>query len=41
MTINTARGLITVYLVQHCSFPGEGGNSLAAFKQAAEASWEE
>jgi len=37
MTIDPRRDLITVYLVQHCGFPGAGGNSHGAFKAAAEA----
>ena len=36
MTIDTNRGLITVFLVQHAGFPGEGGKSHGAFKKAAE-----
>jgi len=36
MTIDTTRGLITVFLVQHAGFPGEGGKSHGAFKKAAE-----
>jgi CubicO group peptidase (beta-lactamase class C family) len=36
MTIDTKRGLITVFLVQHAGFPGDGGQSHAAFKKAAE-----
>ncbi|MBV9864972.1 MAG: beta-lactamase family protein [Abitibacteriaceae bacterium] len=35
MTIDTQHGLITVFLVQHAGFPGEGGKSYDAFKQAA------
>ncbi len=37
MNIDTHRGLITVFLVQHAGFPGEGGQSHGAFKNAAEA----
>ncbi len=37
MNVDTKRGLITVYLVQHAGFPGDGGQSGAAFKTAAEA----
>ncbi len=37
MTIDPQRELITVYMVQHCGFPGEGGNAFSAFKSAAEA----
>ena len=36
MTIDTKRGLVTVFLVQHAGFPGDGGKSHGAFKQAAE-----
>lgn len=36
MTIDTNRGLITVFLVQHAGFPNDGNKSQAAFKQAAE-----
>jgi CubicO group peptidase (beta-lactamase class C family) len=36
MTIDTKRGLITVFLVQHAGFPGNGGKSQGAFKKAAE-----
>jgi len=36
MTIDTKRGLITVFLVQHAGFPGEGGKSQGAFRKAAE-----
>ena len=36
MTIDTKRGLVTVFLVQHAGFPGDGGKSYGAFKQAAE-----
>lgn len=31
----TREGLITVWLVQHASFPGDGGKAQEAFKQAA------
>ena len=37
MTIEPQRGLITVWLVQHAGFPGDGGQSQGAFKKAAEA----
>ena len=37
LLFDTKRGLITVYLVQHAGFPGDGGQSGAAFKTAAEA----
>jgi CubicO group peptidase (beta-lactamase class C family) len=36
MSVNTKRGLITVFLVQHAGFPGDGDKSLAAFQKAAE-----
>jgi CubicO group peptidase (beta-lactamase class C family) len=35
MTIDPARGLIAVFLVQHAGFPGDGGKSQAAFLSAA------
>ncbi len=35
MTIDPKRGLITIFLVQHAGFPGDGKNSQAAFRQAA------
>jgi CubicO group peptidase (beta-lactamase class C family) len=36
MTIDTKRGLITVWMVQHAGFPGNGAQSHGAFKKAAE-----
>jgi CubicO group peptidase (beta-lactamase class C family) len=36
MTVDTKRGLITVFLVQHAGFPGDGAKSQAAFRKAAE-----
>ena len=36
MTIDPNRGLITIFLVQHAGFPGEGGKSQGAFRKAAE-----
>lgn len=36
MTIDAKRGLVTVFLVQHAGFPGDGGKSQAAFRKAAE-----
>jgi CubicO group peptidase (beta-lactamase class C family) len=36
MTIDPKRGLITVWMVQHAGFPGEGGKSQGAFRKAAE-----
>ncbi len=35
MTIDPQRGLITVFLVQHAGFPGDGGKSHGAFVKAA------
>lgn len=35
MAIDTQRGLITVWLVQHAGFPLDGANAKDAFKQAA------
>ena len=35
MTIDPKRGLITVFLVQHAGFPGDGGKSHGAFVNAA------
>lgn len=37
MSIDPKRGLITVFMVQHAGFPGNGRESLAAFRKAAEA----
>ena len=34
MTIDPGRGLISIFLVQHAGFPGDGGKSLEAFKTA-------
>jgi hypothetical protein len=36
MLVDTKRGLVTVFLVQHAGFPGDGGASHACFKQAVE-----
>jgi len=36
MNIDSARGLITVYLVQHNGFPGDGGKAQGAFRRTAE-----
>lgn len=36
MQIDTKRGLVTVFMVQHNGFPGNGGQSLGAFRKAAE-----
>ncbi|MFL5341355.1 MAG: serine hydrolase domain-containing protein [Gemmataceae bacterium] len=35
MTVDPNSGLITVFLVQHAGFPGDGGQSHGAFRQAA------
>ena len=35
MAIDRKRGLVTVYLVQHAGFPGDGGQGLGRFKNAA------
>lgn len=36
MTIDPSRNLITVFLVQHAGFPGDGGRSQGIFRKAAE-----
>ena len=36
MTIDSKSGLITVFMVQHAGFPGNGNRSQAAFRKAAE-----
>jgi len=36
MNIDTKRGLITVWMVQHAGFPGDGSKSQVAFRKAAE-----
>jgi CubicO group peptidase (beta-lactamase class C family) len=36
MNVDVKRGLITVWMVQHAGFPGDGGKSQGAFKKAAE-----
>ncbi len=36
MNIDAKRGLITVYMVQHAGFPGNGSQSQGAFRKAAE-----
>lgn len=36
MAIDTKHGLITIFLVQHAGFPGDGSKSQAAFRKAAE-----
>jgi CubicO group peptidase (beta-lactamase class C family) len=35
MTIDSNRGLITVFMVQHAGFPGKGGECHGAFRKAA------
>jgi hypothetical protein len=35
MTIDTNRGLITAFMVQHTGFPKDGGNSRSVFQKAA------
>lgn len=35
MNVDTKRGLITVFLVQHAGFPGDGGRSQGEFNKAA------
>lgn len=41
MSIDPGRGLITVFMVQHAGFPGNGRESLVAFRKAAEAEFGE
>ena len=36
MTVDPAKGLITVYLIQHSGFPGEGGKAHGEFRKAAD-----
>lgn len=36
MWLDSKRGLITVFMVQHVGFPGDGAKSLTAFRKAAE-----
>ena len=36
MAVDTKRGLVTVFLVQHNGFAGDGGRSHGVWKQAAE-----
>jgi CubicO group peptidase (beta-lactamase class C family) len=36
MTIDPKSGLITIFMVQHAGFPGEGKKSLSAFQRAAQ-----
>jgi hypothetical protein len=35
MTIDTKRGMVMVWMVQHAGFPGNGGESQGAFRKAA------
>ena len=35
MMVDTKRGLVVVYLVQHAGFVGDGGKAKGAFHQAA------
>jgi CubicO group peptidase (beta-lactamase class C family) len=39
MTIDTKRGLVYVFMVQHAGFPGNGGQSQGVFRKAAEAKY--
>ncbi|MFZ4765250.1 MAG: serine hydrolase domain-containing protein [Roseimicrobium sp.] len=39
MSIDTTRGLVTVWLVQHAGFPHDGAKAKDVFKQAAQASF--
>lgn len=41
MSIDPKRGLITVFMVQHAGFPGNGRESIMAFHKAAEAEFGE
>lgn len=36
MSIDAGRGLITVYMIQHAGFPGDGGKAQGAFRHEAE-----
>lgn len=35
MTVDTQRGLVTVWMIQHAGFPGDGAKAQGAFQQAA------
>jgi hypothetical protein len=35
MNVNRQRGRITVFLVQHAGFPGNGGEAQGSFQKAA------
>jgi CubicO group peptidase (beta-lactamase class C family) len=37
LTVDTQRGLVLVFMVQHAGFPGKGGQSQGAFQKAATA----
>jgi CubicO group peptidase (beta-lactamase class C family) len=39
MSVDTKRGLVLVWMVQHSGFPGNGGQSQGAFRKAAEATF--
>jgi CubicO group peptidase (beta-lactamase class C family) len=40
MTVDTGRGLVTVWMIQHTGgFPGDGGNAQGAFQKAAAAAF--
>lgn len=35
MTVDTQRGLVTIWMIQHAGFPNDGGNAQGAFMKAA------
>ena len=37
--VDTKRGLVYVFMVQHAGFPGNGGQSQGVFRKAAEAKY--
>lgn len=37
MTVDTQRGLVTVWMIQHAGFPGDGAKAQGAFQQSASA----
>jgi CubicO group peptidase (beta-lactamase class C family) len=39
MTVDPARGIATIYLIQHIGFAGEGNQALPAFRKAAAAKY--
>jgi len=41
MTVDPKRGLVTVWLVQHAGFPGEGGKAQGVFRKLAEEKFSE